>query len=44
MPEKHIEKPGFFYTACRSITKHKEKYKKLQIQEIQDIFIEMNQK
>ena len=39
MPEMDLKQPGFTYSACASFTKNKEKIKKLNKQEIQDIFI-----
>ena len=38
MPEMHLKQPGFTYSACGTLTKHKEKIKKIKKQEIQDIF------
>ena len=39
MPEMDLKQRGFTYSACASFTKNKEKIKKLNKQEIQDISI-----
>ena len=41
MPEIHLWKLGFIYSACGSFPKSKE-YKNLKKEEIQDIFIKTN--
>ena len=43
MPEMNLKQPCFTYSACGPFTKIKERIKKLKKQEIQDIFIKMNQ-
>ena len=42
MPEMHLKQAGFTYIACGLFTKNKERIKKIEKQEIQDIFIKMN--
>ena len=42
MPEINLKQSIFKYSACGLFPKNKERIKKLQIQEIQDIFIRMN--
>ena len=42
MPEMHVTLPGLTYSACGPFTKNKERIKKLNKQEIQDIFIKTN--
>ena len=36
MPEIHLKQPRFTYTACGSLTKNKERIKRLKKQEIQN--------
>ena len=43
MPEMDLKQRGFTYSACASFTKNKEKIKKLNKQEIQDISIKTDQ-
>ena len=43
IPEFHLREPEFAYSACGPFTQNKEKYKNLQKQEIQDIFMKKNQ-
>ena len=42
MPEIHLRKPQFVYSACGPFTRHKERIKNLNKQVIRVIFIEMN--
>ena len=42
MPEMHLRKPGFTYSACGPFIKSRERIKKLQQPGDQDIFIKMN--
>ena len=41
MPEMHLRKPEFIYSACKPFTKRKKGYKSLK-REIHDIFIKTN--
>ena len=41
MPEMHLRKPAFIYSACKPFTKRKKEYKNLK-REIHDIFIKTN--
>ena len=41
--EMHLRHPGFTYSACGSFTKNEERIRKRKKQEIQDIFIKINQ-
>ena len=42
MPEIHLKKPGFSYSACGQLLKTKKEFKNLKKQEIQAIFTKMN--
>ena len=42
MPEMHLKRPGFIYSAFGPFTKNKEIVKKLKKHQIQDIFIKTN--
>ena len=42
MPEMHLKKTGFTYSACGPLTKNKERIQKFKEQDIQIIFIKMN--
>ena len=42
MPEMHLSKPRFTYSACDLFTKNKERIQNLKKQEIHNIFIKMN--
>ena len=42
MPEMHLRKPGFTYSACGPFIKSRERIKKFQQAGDQDIFIKMN--
>ena len=42
MPEKHLKRPGFTYSACGPITKNKEKIQKFKETGVQAIFTKMN--
>ena len=42
MPEMHLTKPVFSYSACRLCTKIKERIQKFKERFVQVIFIEMN--
>ena len=41
MPEMHLKQPGFTYSACGPFTKNKERIKKKETGETQNIFTEM---
>ena len=42
MPEMHLKRPGFTFSACGPFTKTKKELKSLCRQEIQTLFIKMN--
>ena len=42
MPEMHLRKPGFTYSASVPFTKNKERIQNLKKQKIHDVFIQMN--
>ena len=42
IPEMHLRQPRFVYSACGPFTRHKERIKKINVQVIRVIFIEMN--
>ena len=42
MPEMHLRQPGFTCSACGPFTKNKERIKKINKPEIQDVFIKTN--
>ena len=42
MPEAHLRRPGFTYSACVPFTKNKKRIKNLKKQETQRIYIKMN--
>ena len=42
IPEMHLKKPGFTYSACGLFSKNREKIEILKKQEIQDTFIKTN--
>ena len=42
MPEMHLKKTGFAYSARGPLTKNKERIQKFKEQDIQIIFIKMN--
>ena len=37
-----LRKLGFIYSACGTFTKNKERIKKMQKQQMEDVFIKMN--
>ena len=42
VPEMHLSKPRFTYSACDLFTKNKERIRNLKKEEIHNIFIKMN--
>ena len=42
VPEVHLSKPRFTYSACDLFTKNKERIRNLKKEEIHNIFIKMN--
>ena len=43
MLEMHLKQPGFTYSACGLFTKNKDRIHKLKKQQIQNMFLKMNQ-